>query len=278
MNRRLIAYGISGLALSWVTWKALEHEVWTVNLPKPHWNILLLLTVLMPVNWGIEVAKWKRLNPELSWPNAFREVLIGAAWAILTPNRIGDLAGRVAAAPSERRERASRAFMTSSGSQLLVTFLAGAAAIGAEGYRFFGIALALATVLYLLWSPRIPQSLRQWFKLADAAAPPTSWALRSEVLVLSSLRYVVFASQFWLSFQAFGVVVDRHMIPLIFLGNALVPSAALGELGIREAVSLAIIAPEDGAIGGVLVAAFVIWLINLVVPAAAGAIWQFQRP
>jgi len=278
MNRRLVAYGISSLALGWLSWVAIQHEVWEIRIPAPQWTLLLVLTLLMPLNWGIEVAKWAWLNPELSRRNALREVLIGSAWAILTPNRIGDLAGRVAAASGERREQASRAFVTSSGSQLLVTLVAGAFALGKEVHWFFAVAVGFATLSYFRWSPRIPKSIRLRIGMTEAPAPPSPAATRTVVMVMSTLRYLIFAGQFWLSFRAFGLTVAGQKIPLIFLGNALVPSAALGELGIREALSLAVIAPEGEAVGGVVMAAFVVWFVNLVVPAAAGAIWQLWQP
>lgn len=277
MNGRLLAYGISGGALGWVCWVVLEHEVWAVDWPEPRWGAILLLTLFMPLNWGLEVAKWLRLNPALSMQSAFREVMIGAAWALLTPNRIGDLAGRVAAAPSERREQASRAFVTSSGAQLLVTVLAGAGALGIGVHWIYGVGSVLAIAAYLRWSPHLPASIRLTLRLTEQGAQPSTLVTRTEVLLLSMVRYAVFAGQMWLSFWAFGAEVKAHQVPLIFLGNALIPSAALGELGIREAMSLAVISPAAGAVGGVVVAAFVVWLINLVVPAAVGAIWQFRK-
>jgi hypothetical protein len=264
MKRRFLSIGISLLALGWVAWEVTQHAVWAVEWPDPRWPAAGVVIALMPVNWGVEVAKWRFLNPGLAGRAAIKEVLVGAAWAFATPNRVGEVAGRVAVS---RREGAARAFATSGAAQLFVTVAVGGAVLAMEGPAW-AIALGLAAALgaYLAWSPRLPD---RW---GWVGATPVPMGARLGALGLSSVRYAVFTGQYVLAFAAVGIEVPVRAVPLIFLGNALVPSAALGELGVREAVTLAVLQPEGAAVGAAVVATFGVWFVNLAVPAAVGAV------
>ncbi len=270
MNRRLLSYAISLSAIAWVGWQLTQHEVWSLDWPRVGGGWLLLVILLMPLNLGLEVAKWHRLNPTTSWNAAAREVLMGAKWAFLTPNRIGDAAGRVASAPAERRAHASRAFVTSAASQLFVTLAMGAWALGTKGGWLLLLGLAFALLAFLLWSPKMPAWLRNRLHSNGEDSLPISRSMRLFILLLSTLRYSIFSTQLFLSFKAVDLRVPVTDIPLIFLGNTVVPSAALGELGVREAVTLAVLSPEGTEVASAVIAAFFVWFINLLVPAMAG--------
>lgn len=269
---QLIPVLISLGALAWVGWELTRHGVWREPWPRVSWAWIAAVIALMPVNWGLEVAKWRFLQPGLAWGQAAREVLMGAMAAFLTPNRLGDVAGRVAAAPPERQALAGRAFATSAGAQWLMTAGVGIVALG----NWWAWALPpLALAVFFQWSPRLPRAWRErWAWLQSEAIPVKQ---RAGALGLSAVRYAVFWTQFWLAFRAVDLAPKWNDIPLIFLGNAFVPSAALGELGVREAVTLAVMRPEGAAVGAAAVAAFAVWAVNLVVPAAVGALLNLQR-
>ena len=55
-----------------------------------------------------------------------------------------------------------------------------------------------------------------------------------------------------------------------------IPSIALADLGIREAVALTIIGLESNNHIGILSATLVIWAINLVIPAIFGSVLIFK--
>jgi hypothetical protein len=55
-----------------------------------------VVVLLMPVNWFLELVKWKRLvgrNQDLSYGVALRGLLLGVALSVITPNRLGELGG-----------------------------------------------------------------------------------------------------------------------------------------------------------------------------------------
>ncbi len=63
-----------------------------------NWLILAVVCVLMPFNWLIETLKWqpflRRYDP-ISLKKAFFAVLAGVSFALFTPNRVGEYAGRL---------------------------------------------------------------------------------------------------------------------------------------------------------------------------------------
>ena len=63
----------------------------------------------------------------------------------------------------------------------------------------------------------------------------------------------------------------------VFLCNTLIPTAALGELGVREALTLAVFDPSGPTAAGAAAAAFCVWAINLAIPAAIGALLYPRR-
>jgi hypothetical protein len=239
---------------------------------------LLGAVLLLPLNLGLEVAKWMRLTGFRLGP-AVRHVFVGAAAGFLTPNRIGDGFGRAAAVHPDDRERALRAWTTSAGAQTLVTVAAGAGALIAAERTGWALLATLATLagtrLFLSWSPLITP----W-----AAAAPVPTPLRAEALLWSSARYAVFTAQFLLALLAYGVVPPAAwpaLVPevaTVWLCNALVPTAALGELGVREALTLAVLDPAAPAAASAAAAAFTVWAMNLALPAALGALLFTRRP
>lgn len=93
----------------------------------------------------------------------------------------------------------------------------------------------------------------------------------------SVLRYGIFTTQFVLALMAWGLEGNWNLINsvmLVFLGNMLIPSAALAELGVREALILAIYDPAAEWMAPAVLATFVLWTINLMIPAMAGGILE----
>ena len=52
-------------------------------------------------------------------------------------------------------------------------------------------------------------------------------------------------------------------IAVVYLGNMIVPTAALAELGVREALLVAWMQPPGVVLPGLLAAAFLVWVVNL---------------
>ncbi|MCB0771783.1 MAG: hypothetical protein KDB93_00205, partial [Flavobacteriales bacterium] len=61
-------------------------------------------------------------------------------------------------------------------------------------------------------------------------------------------------------------------VPVVYLVSTLIPTMLLSELGVRGSVAVAMFAPLGGPAAMVLLASFGLWLVNLALPALAGAL------
>src|SRR3982751_3837388 len=85
------------------------------------WKFWVIL-VLMLVNWGVEARKWQVLMrplQKISWWKAYRATLTGLAFALNTPNRVGEYGGRVLYIEEGKRFRAISLTLVGSMSQVL---------------------------------------------------------------------------------------------------------------------------------------------------------------
>ena len=117
---------------------------------------------------------------------------------------------------------------------------------GAQWTVLAGLAAASA-VWWLL--PRLPLSARinRWLE-ARWGLESGRWTPQQHrgQIVLSGLRYAVFATQFAAALAAWGIEWDLALyttIAVVYLGNMIVPTAALAELGVREALLVAWMQP-----------------------------------
>jgi len=262
-----------------------------------------ILLILTAVNWWIEAVKWRflvgRILP-LSPGRSVRAVLSGITVSFFTPNRIGEYAGRVLHLPKAVRLEAAVATVVGSMNQLLITVVAGGAAllfvlpdlirpgaalVAAMAAVVIGMAGAtgayfnLAVVYRLTSRSRLGRKVARHFVVLERYRKSEL----ARLTVWSSLRYVVFTAQFMLLLALFGVDVAAadavRQIALSFLFLSVVPTFALTELTVRGSVALLCLEPLSADTAGILAASFSLWFINLVLPAVAGAItFLFSNP
>ncbi|WP_273445012.1 lysylphosphatidylglycerol synthase domain-containing protein [Neolewinella agarilytica] len=90
------------MAFSWHFRRLSEQLDWAAfgaALARPgQWKYLFLAVILMPLNWWIEARKWfLLLRAFLPWsfPRTLRATLAGVSLSAATPNRIGEIGGRL---------------------------------------------------------------------------------------------------------------------------------------------------------------------------------------
>lgn len=271
-HKMALSLPTSGLALLLVGaalkqhggWAALS-EVWVTQ----SW-CLALAVAMCPLNLGLEVAKWKRLKaaqmPEqllsrqaTSWRAAWHEVLRGQTWAFLAPFRMADGLGRIRTMAQEHRGwDAAKAFGLGALCQGWATFAMGIPALAMLGWPGSAAALGLVVLAAGGWMAR------------DAS--------NQLVMLLSVLRYGVFASQYLLCLAAFGAMHVNDLwsegfprVAGVWCVVSAIPWPA--ELGVREAAAAWMF---DSQIPAVVAGTFVVWALNRCLPALMG-IWPFQR-
>lgn len=261
----------------------------------------------MFANWSCEALKWRVLIghiQKISFLTAFRAILSGlsVSLAMNTPNGAGEYFGRILYVKQGNRLRAITLTFVGSISQLIVTMFFGTIGLFLLRQNFYNTtsdsiylsfhiidsiaygSIAFTTFLTavyfeLSWLVRllekIPFIAKYSFfiqKLEDFR-----WQELLKVLLISILRYIVFAAQYLLLLQAFNVginvVTAFWLITIMFLALAVVPTIALAELGVRGKISIFLFGVFSANTVGIVFTASSIWLINLVVPALAGSLF-----
>jgi uncharacterized membrane protein YbhN (UPF0104 family) len=278
-------------------------------------HMMILVLTLMLVNWGIESGKWKYMIGKIEKVGFFKSfyaVLAGVAVSSFTPNRVGEYFGRVFVLDRASRFEGTLITVLGSMSQLLVTLLTGSAGLlifipfwpgphsFINGYLFY----ILTTVVVLLNLMLVGLFLNISFltTLREKILKTRLKRLRKffrvfafyhsrellTVLGLSFLRYIVFATQFYLLLRLFSVTVPYPealmIISLIYFVMAIIPTVLITELGIRGSVSLYFFgiyfigsgADLDTMNFGVFAASTLLWIINVAAPAVIGSLFVFR--
>ena len=258
--------------------------------------LLLLLTfLLMLLNWSLESFKWKYLLnsvEDINFFQSFKGVLSGLAIGFITPNRVGEFAGKIAYLKSENRANGAVMSFVGSSAQLLVTIQAGLIAIAVSKYGSVvdvfvtPITLVMLVVislvwfksnLFLKWISKFAW-LKKWNKHADKLAD-VSESKMITVYVISLVRYMVFPLQYFILFRMLDTSIDfsecLSMTATSYFLLAIVPTYAIAEIGARGSMNLLAFS-ELNAPFAVLSVTFLIWIINLIIPALIGS-YQIAR-
>jgi uncharacterized membrane protein YbhN (UPF0104 family) len=266
------------------------------------WKLFVII-ILMFINWGLETRKWQFLLRHLhkiSFGEAFKAILSGLAFALNTPNRIGEYGGRVLFIPDGKRVRAVSLTLAGSFSQLLVTLILGGIGlfflsgkitastafsslqvwITALQVLVFFVALVGCIIYFRLgWLVKVIEKIpgAQKYLRHIAVIKEMNVTILLNVMLLSLLRFLVFIIQYNLMLQLMQVEMGWWSgfwtVSVLFLLLATLPTIALLELGLRWEYSIMLFGLFSGNILGIYAAATGIWLINLVLPAMAGSLF-----
>lgn len=262
---------------------------------------LLFAFVLLFVNWGLEAVKWqlsvRDIHP-LRLGQAFKAVLTGVSVSVTLPNRVGEYLGRMMYMPEGKRLKVISVSVVSSISQLLVTLAGGTVGllllkekliasglISLVGFQFALAALGLTTLILTALYFNL-SFLERWIEgklkhrsllyLIEAVGLLDLQRLL-QLLLLSTVRYVVFLIQYLLLFRLFEVEVPLSslvwIMSLVFLALAVIPTlAVVVEFSVRSEVCLQLVGLFTGNKLGIVLTSVTAWLINLIIPALIGSI------
>ena len=251
---------------------------------------LVFTFILMFLNWSLESYKWKYLLnkvEDISFYKAVKGVLSGLAIGFITPNRVGEFAGKIAYLKSENRANGALMSFVGSSAQLLVTIQVGLIAIAASKYAspvdVFVTPIALVTLvivsivwfkldLFLKWISRF-EWLQKWNKDTDQLAIVSEKKMTT-VYLISLIRYMVFPLQYFVLFKMLDTSIDfsecLSMTATSYFLLAIVPTYAIAEIGTRGSLNLLAFSELNSPFA-VLSVTLLIWMINLIIPALFGA-------
>jgi uncharacterized membrane protein YbhN (UPF0104 family) len=240
----------------------------------------------MFINWSFEAFKWKTLvQPfyQMNFSKAFRSIWSGVSTALSTPNRLGDFIGKISHLPKGHRKKGIISSFYGSYSQWMTTII-----MGWIGWLYYGdqiignpnvktlislVSMVLILFFVFLFLSQsavilVPKKWRHYF-----VETPDS---RTKFIILfySFMRYLAFATQFYLLIRFLGLELGYTTVflkvTLFYLITSFVPVSYWGEIGIKESVAVWVF---SGLIYNSLIIiaiTLLLWLINLVIPALVG--------
>lgn len=266
---------------------------------------IFLAILLMFVQWGTEAIKWRlmfRSAFNMPWGLAFRSVFSGLAFSIITPNRVGEFAGRVIYLPLQFRMKGTAFTFISNLGQLLITLLAGGIVLFSARHHFekllepYGILpvlqvlywftpLSMLFVLFLyfsgsrwlgqLWRLKWLNRYREQIEAIDSLSSKTL----VYVLCWSALRYLIFILQYGVLFSLSGQLPEMLTLAMaasmLFLWLSIVPTFSIAELGIRWQFAYWLFTPVSMNYPLILLVVALVWFINFILPAIIGSFILF---
>ena len=259
---------------------------------------LLVVFLLMFLNWFLEISRWRNLVDSyhpISIKKATAAIMMGVTMGMISPQRIGEYAGRLLAVPSDKNWLSVKANFYTSLSLNFVILLSGLLAVyylisndlfflnlSANTILTAGlISLILISVL-LMFLPQIERIL----KLEKLFTKFKTWGSFSQyqfsktslysLLVLSIGRYIVFLSQYVLLLCFFGVELDIKTllacVAIVYLIQSSLPLPAMLSLLARGEIAILVFSVFNVNEISILATTFGLWIINLLLPAFFGLI------
>ena len=269
-------------------------------------SLVVLVFLMMFFNWLVEAIKWKFLVAKIekvSILTSLRAVFSGITVSVFTPNRIGEYGGRVFCL--EKADRMQGVLITVLGSmaQLLTTIFFGSMGILflnnyipelQELYQEMEYAFPLMLFMLLLLNILLLllfHNISVISNLMDKYGWLSKYKKYKEVFtfyntqelafvfLFSIIRYAIFTTQFFILLNLFGVDIsyfDSIILTMFMLFViSIIPTISISEIGIRGSVSVYLFGLVSANTLGILSATFVLWVINLLLPAIIGAFFVF---
>ncbi len=255
----------------------------------PHLLMLIAVIILMVGNWTMEVLKWKLLlkpRLDLSGKRAAASVISGISLGAVTPNRIGEFAGRIFFLKDQDKIFGTVASFTGGLAQNIVTIFTGLicmifyimifeqSIMIDQPVLFYLVFILSVIVIILLMLVYLNLSyfidkISHWriVKRFEDYLPHTAdWSSADLGLVFlySFIRYSIFSTQYLLLLYIFG-------IGLIFMLTSFIPSYSVSDIANRGSVSIAVFNNPSMDLA-VAAASITLWVINLALPGLLGNI------
>lgn len=255
--------------------------------------------LLVAPNLGLQYLKWRllarTLREDLTAGEILGSLFAGFSGGLITPARVGELAGRALSLRSVDRPQAVGLALADKISSLIITLAAGICALFAiligrglvSIYFWYPLLILLLVFLYgAAWLVLHPPIVRRMVGLLPSERPlrrrltgmfdaferlrPAQMAAQ---LSLSALFYATFLAQYVLLVRAFAPVPLAEAVVAVaaaLFSKTVIPPVTFGELGIREgsAVYFLTLFGHPGA--AAFNASILVFTMNILFPSLIG--------
>ena len=272
------------------------------NMPLSRFWWFLAVFILLPVNWLFESIKWKLLTThiqKITLQSSIKAVLAGISTGFFTPNRVGELLGRILYLDAENQKAGATLSLVNSLTQNLIMIISGIPAcilfftvttngIHANQYYYLILIIVCAICLGLLYFflPGLSKLFKQSvysFKIKEFTDCLSDFKANEliQIGLVSLVRYSVFCVQFFMMLRFFGIhlIVWQALIaiPTNYLFVTFTPSLAFSEAAVRSSFAMLTIGAFSGQTVSIALAGMCIWIINFVFPMLAGTVLMVKK-
>lgn len=254
--------------------------------------VIFSALLLMPINWGIESYKWKLITIQIEtipYKTALKSVFSGICVGNIAPGRAMEFLAKIYFFKPDNRPDVTVLHFINGMFQMLITVTVGLIAVSLKlnhadknsNFVYYVIIVGVCLIVFFCWAilnvSLIQKKLKRfkWFRIKDTAKINFSKSLILQLITLSTIRYFVFTSQFFLIFNSMAPqnhIADTFMsIAAYFMLTSLIPMVSFIEPAIRAAIALFVFSGSDSTVLVVLASTFV-WIINVVIPSLIGYI------
>jgi len=283
---------VVGLAFYFIQSQLADKE-WDWNIIAEKWQqpnsifYILGIVILTFLNRFIEILKWKNLvqiiEPISIWEST-KQVLIGITFGIVTPNGIGEYAGKAWFYP--KKEAGKVVFLNAVCNGIQVIY---AVAFGLIGtlyvnylhefipniyiHLFFGGLLAVILIIFSIKNISIKGYSLQTIFTFLAEIPKET---HRKNIILAFLRYTVLVHQYYLLYRFFDVEIAYGtllaVVASIYLLASSLPNFQAIDFALKGSVALFLFGFFGVNEWVIALVATSIWLLNLVIPISIGSI------
>lgn len=277
-------------------WKTLQ----SFDLKQFVWFAIVLL-LLVP-NLILEALKWKFLNRKIekfSLKKSLKAILAGISTGFFTPNRIGEMAGRILYNSPENRPKGVTLSIISGLTMTLTVLIVGIPALAAflfftnkdlinNKLIYFSFAIFLTILLLCIYFllPKIGKKFTEntkFPKISTFFSHLQNFSAKDLFLILCVAfgRYFVFCLQMYCILRFFRIFIPiNYSIAGIcsnYLFITLTPSFSFSEGAVRSSWAAVVF----GALGAnqisCILAGISIWLINTMLPVICGTFFILKK-
>ena len=250
-------------------------------------SFLLLLTIF---NWFFEILKWQKLTSiitQISFLKSMEQSLGSLTASLFTPNRIGEYGAKAIYFPKDFRKKIMLLNLIGNMAQMSITIVLGILGLitfnflyNPEIYlfrllAFIGILLTLLVFSIFIWRNNKLEikgfSLSKIKYFLEQISPK----IKFQILMLSTLRYLVFSYQFFFLMSLFeielGYLESMSIISSMYILSSVIPSIFIFDVVVKSGVAVYLFSfvGVDEII--VLSITTLMWLFNFVLPSILGS-------
>jgi len=269
----------------------LLHKKKLVTIP----NILLLLSFSV-LNWGIESFKWKILVREikpLSFSKAMEQSLGSLTASIITPNRIGEYGAKAMYFPKLYRKKILGLNLIGNLAQLTATIVFGIVGLlyvinsyklPVSYYRMLCFTILGTLLIYFIYnySSKKKYTIVKGYSFSKLKRFYNT--LNTETIIktvlLSLLKYGIFAHQFYFLIWLFGIDVSyidaMAFITSMYILVSVIPTIFILDVLVKGSIAVWLFNFVDANEFVVLAITTLMWLFNFAFPAIVGSYFVLQ--